>query len=97
LVEVVYPRSSIRSADQRHQARRFVEAPGAERLQVDGDELESGRLERQHRRCPDPGQLVELRLRHLDARDLAVVANAELAQPQGAQRRLAARELRQAL
>src|SRR2546430_11734530 len=64
-------------------------------LQIDGDELEPRRLEcgdglRAHAQEP-----VEVRLAGLDARDLAVVADAELAQTERAQLHLALGQLRE--
>src|SRR5207245_7092225 len=83
------------STAQRDQAGRFVEAPRPERLQIDGDELEPRRLEcgdglRAHAQEP-----VEVRLAGLDARDLAVLADAELAQTERAHLQLALGQLRE--
>src|SRR5258705_8634902 len=62
-----------------------------------GPELEARGLEGSDRAGADATEPLEVGLAGLDPRDLPVVADAELAQPERAQGRLAARELGQPL
>src|SRR5262249_6393551 len=81
---------------ERNETRRFVQAAGAERLEVERNELEPCRLERLHGLPSDLDQAGELAVGHLDARDLAVVPHAELAEPQRTEGHFASRELPEA-
>src|SRR5205823_1476568 len=82
---------------QRDQARGLVQAAGAERLEIDGDEFEAGGLQRGQGVRAQAHEAIEVGLPGLDARDLSMIAHAEFAQPQLAERHLALGELRESL
>src|SRR5207253_10496643 len=82
---------------QRNQAGSLVQPAGPEWLEIDGDELESRLLEGGRCLTAHLDQPRQLALAHPDAPDLAMPADAALAQTQLAQGHLGSGELRQPL
>src|SRR3954466_14027199 len=87
----------MRLAPERDETGGFVQPAAAERLEIERNELESGRFERFDGPVSMVHERLDLALADLDAGDLAVIADTELPQTKGAEGHLAVRQLPEAL